>query len=75
MYNVPPAIAGDENIGQRFDFMISTAVPDWASNAYSNPVSEVPAYTFPPCTAAEPITHEPLLLNAHFFCPVLASIA
>src|SRR5438128_5396552 len=74
-YSILPAIAGDENSGQRLYLRENTNAPDLSSTAYNMDVSDVAKYTLPSFTAGEPITHDPLLLNAHFFCPVAASSA
>src|SRR5882724_11495836 len=74
-YKMLPTTAGEENNGQRWKLSENTGTPDFASTSYSVDVSEVAKYTLPFCAAGEPITHDPLLLNAHFFCPVVASSA
>ncbi len=67
IYSMLPASAGDENIGHLFELNSVPPAPVFASSAYSKPESEVEKYTLPSRTAGEPITHDPLLLKAHFF--------
>src|SRR5581483_246065 len=75
MYSMSPAIAGEENIGQCLKSRENNSAPVPASSARNRPESEVAKYTFPFFTTGDAMTHDPLLLNAHFFCPVCAFTA